>query len=42
MAESFKEAMKKMAIIGHSRKDLIDCTEVVPDNAAGPVGKPAT
>ncbi|KIP10306.1 fungal class II heme-containing peroxidase [Phlebiopsis gigantea 11061_1 CR5-6] len=30
MASSFKAAMSKMAILGHSRSDLIDCSDVVP------------
>jgi len=41
MASRFQAAMKKLAILGHLRSTLIDCSEVVPDNI-GPVTKPAT
>ncbi len=30
MMNNFKKAMAKMAILGHDRKDLIDCSEVIP------------
>lgn len=30
MAQSFKAAMAKLAILGHSRSSLIDCSDVVP------------
>ncbi|KAJ7463987.1 manganese peroxidase [Mycena latifolia] len=30
MASSFKAAMSKLAILGHNRDDLIDCSSVVP------------
>ncbi|OCH92288.1 manganese peroxidase precursor [Obba rivulosa] len=30
MASSFKAAMSKLAILGHSRESLIDCSDVVP------------
>ena len=30
MAASFKAAMSKLAILGHSRQSLIDCSDVVP------------
>ncbi|KAE9403094.1 manganese peroxidase [Gymnopus androsaceus JB14] len=30
MASKFQEAMSRMAIIGHNREDLIDCSAVVP------------
>ncbi|KAJ7459244.1 manganese peroxidase [Mycena latifolia] len=30
MASSFQAAMAKMAVLGHSRSDLIDCSDVVP------------
>ncbi|KAJ7085122.1 manganese peroxidase [Mycena belliarum] len=30
MANSFKNAMKKLAILGNKREDLIDCSDVVP------------
>ncbi|KAE9388738.1 manganese peroxidase [Gymnopus androsaceus JB14] len=41
MAAKFKEAMSRMAIIGHNRGDLVDCSAVVPQPAPG-LGKPAT
>ncbi|KAF8530812.1 Mn-dependent peroxidase precursor [Gautieria morchelliformis] len=31
MANAFKKAMAKMAIIGHDRKSLIDCSELIPN-----------
>ncbi|KAJ6576878.1 manganese peroxidase [Mycena vulgaris] len=40
MAASFKAAMAKMAILGHNRKNLIDCSDVVPATVETPV-KPA-
>jgi cytochrome c peroxidase len=30
MASSFRAAMQKMAILGHSRASLIDCSDVIP------------
>nr|AAD45724.1 manganese-dependent peroxidase precursor [Gelatoporia subvermispora] len=41
MMSSFKAAMSKLAILGHNRNDLIDCSEVVP-TPKPPVGKPAS
>lgn len=41
MASSFKAAMSKMAILGHNRADLIDCSDVVPATV-GAVTKPAS
>jgi len=41
MSSSFKAAMAKMAIIGHSASNLIDCSEVIPVPLP-PVNKPAT
>lgn len=41
MASKFQDAMKRMAIIGHNRNDLIDCSAVVPIPVPG-LGKPAT
>ena len=41
MANRFQAAMKKLAILGHVRSSLVDCSEVVPNNV-GPVTKPAT
>nr|Q70LM3.1 RecName: Full=Manganese peroxidase 2; Short=MnP2; AltName: Full=Manganese peroxidase isozyme 2; Flags: Precursor [Phlebia radiata]CAD92854.1 manganese peroxidase precursor [Phlebia radiata] len=36
MATAFKNAVKKLAVLGHNRNDLVDCSAVVP------VPKPAT
>ncbi|KAJ7666784.1 manganese peroxidase [Mycena polygramma] len=41
MASSFKAAMAKLAILGHKRSDLIDCSSVVPATVRNPV-KPAS
>nr|P19136.1 RecName: Full=Manganese peroxidase H4; AltName: Full=MP-I; AltName: Full=Peroxidase manganese-dependent H4; Flags: Precursor [Phanerodontia chrysosporium]AAA33746.1 Mn-dependent peroxidase precursor [Phanerodontia chrysosporium] len=41
MAASFKAAMAKLAILGHSRSSLIDCSDVVPVPKPA-VNKPAT
>ncbi|KAE9403095.1 manganese peroxidase [Gymnopus androsaceus JB14] len=41
MASKFKAAMSQMAIIGHNRDDLIDCSAVVPKPVPA-LGKPAT
>ncbi|KAF8527335.1 manganese peroxidase isozyme 2 precursor [Gautieria morchelliformis] len=41
MANAFKAAMAKMAIIGHDRNSLIDCSEVIPQPVPA-TGKPAT
>ncbi|KAI5118920.1 hypothetical protein M0805_003744 [Coniferiporia weirii] len=41
MMTGFKNAMAKMAVLGHDPKDLIDCTEAVP-TPRPPVGKQAT
>jgi manganese peroxidase len=30
MASSFKAAMSKLAVLGHNRNALIDCSDVVP------------
>ena len=30
MAAAFRAAMSKLAIIGHDRSQLIDCSEVIP------------
>lgn len=40
MTTSFKAAMSKLAILGHNRADLIDCSDVVPATVNTPV-KPA-
>ncbi|KAJ7484858.1 manganese peroxidase [Mycena galericulata] len=41
MAASFKAAMAKLAILGHNRAALIDCSDVVPKPAPS-TGKPAS
>jgi manganese peroxidase len=41
MANSFRAAMSKLAVLGHNRNDLIDCSEVVPVPKPA-VNKPAT
>ncbi|PSR77890.1 hypothetical protein PHLCEN_2v7670 [Hermanssonia centrifuga] len=41
MASSFRAAMAKLAVLGHNRNDLIDCSDVVPQ-AKPAVNKPAT
>ncbi|KAJ7105855.1 manganese peroxidase [Mycena epipterygia] len=41
MTTSFKAAMAKLAILGHNRADLIDCSDVVPPTVNTPV-KPAS
>ncbi|KAJ7889466.1 manganese peroxidase, partial [Mycena olivaceomarginata] len=41
MASSFKAAMAKLAVLGHSRANLIDCSDVVPATVKIPV-KPAS
>ena len=41
MASSFQAAMSKLAILGHNRSDLIDCSDVVPATN-GTVTKPAS
>ena len=41
MMSNFAAAMSKLAILGHNREDLVDCSEVVPQ-ATPPDGKPAT
>ncbi|KAE9394243.1 manganese peroxidase [Gymnopus androsaceus JB14] len=41
MAAKFKAAMSQMAIIGHNRADLIDCSAVVPKPVPA-LNKPAT
>jgi manganese peroxidase len=41
MQKSFKAAMSKLAILGHKRADLIDCSAVVPA-PAGKVAKSAS
>ncbi|KAH9853597.1 hypothetical protein C2E23DRAFT_821992 [Lenzites betulinus] len=30
MQEAFRDAMSKLAILGHSRSNLVDCSEVIP------------
>jgi manganese peroxidase len=45
MATSFKNAMAKLAVLGHNRNSLIDCSEVVPAAstvAVKPASFPAT
>ncbi|CAK5282263.1 unnamed protein product [Mycena citricolor] len=45
MASSFRAAMSKMAILGHERGDLVDCSAVVPNVVNTPVKRasfPAT
>ncbi|KAJ6554811.1 heme peroxidase [Mycena capillaripes] len=41
MASSFKAAMAKLAVLGHNRANLIDCSDVVPATVKTPV-KPAS
>jgi manganese peroxidase len=41
MMSSFKAAMSKLAILGHNRNNLIDCSDVVPVPKP-PVNKPAS
>ena len=41
MAQSFRAAMAKLAVLGHNRNDLVDCSAVVP-KATSATGKPAT
>ncbi|EIN12960.1 manganese peroxidase [Punctularia strigosozonata HHB-11173 SS5] len=41
MSSSFRAAMAKLAVLGHNRNDLIDCSEVVPVPKPA-VKKPAT
>ena len=41
MMSSFRNAMSKLAILGHNRNNLIDCSEVVPIPKP-PVNKPAS
>lgn len=41
MMASFKAAMSKLAILGHNRNSLIDCSDVVPAPKP-PVNKPAS
>ncbi|EKM55986.1 uncharacterized protein PHACADRAFT_256980 [Phanerochaete carnosa HHB-10118-sp] len=41
MASSFKAAMSKLAILGHNREDLVDCSAVVPVPKPA-VNKPAS
>ncbi|KAI5118922.1 hypothetical protein M0805_003746 [Coniferiporia weirii] len=41
MMSNFKNAMSKMAVLGHDPKKLIDCSEAVP-TPQPPVKKPAT
>jgi cytochrome c peroxidase len=37
MATNFQAAMKKLAIIGHNRNSLVDCSEVIPETVSTPV-----
>ena len=30
MAAAFKAAMSKLAVIGHDRSQMVDCSEVIP------------
>ncbi|KIP04649.1 fungal class II heme-containing peroxidase [Phlebiopsis gigantea 11061_1 CR5-6] len=41
MAASFKSAVSKLAVLGHNRNDLIDCSDVVPEPKPA-VKKPAS
>ncbi|THG95732.1 hypothetical protein EW145_g7907 [Phellinidium pouzarii] len=41
MMSNFKSAMAKLAIVGHSAEDLIDCSDIIP-TPLPPVAKPAT
>ena len=41
MMSNFKSAMAKMAVIGHDPRNLIDCSDVIPQ-ATPPLRKPAT
>ncbi|GJE85328.1 manganese peroxidase isoform 4 [Phanerochaete sordida] len=41
MASSFRAAMSKLAVLGHNRNSLIDCSDVVPQPKPA-VNKPAT
>ena len=41
MSQSFRAAMAKLAVLGHNRNDLVDCSAVVP-KATPATGKPAT
>ncbi|KIP07900.1 fungal class II heme-containing peroxidase [Phlebiopsis gigantea 11061_1 CR5-6] len=41
MAASFKAAMAKLAVLGHDRADLVDCSDVVPAPKPA-VGAPAS
>ncbi|KAJ7577385.1 manganase peroxidase [Mycena floridula] len=38
---AFKAAMRKMSILGHNEKDLIDCSEIIPKPAALPASDAA-
>jgi manganese peroxidase len=33
MSNAFRAAMAKLAVIGHNRGDLIDCSDAVPQPA---------
>lgn len=41
MASRFKEAMSRLAVVGHNPADLIDCSAVVPKPVPA-LRKPAT
>ncbi|KAH8116580.1 manganese peroxidase 3 [Phellopilus nigrolimitatus] len=41
MQENFKSAMAKLAVVGHDPRELIDCSDLIPQ-ALPPVAKPAT
>lgn len=41
MMANFASAMAKLAIVGHSADDLIDCSDIIP-TPVPPVSKPAT
>ena len=41
MMSNFKSAMAKLAVVGQNTKELVDCSDVIPQ-ATPPLGKPAT
>lgn len=41
MMSNFQSAMMKLAVVGQSVNELIDCSDVLPEPVA-PNGKPAT
>lgn len=42
MSSMFRAAMAKMAIIGHARSSLVDCSEVLPPASSVKVKQVAT